>query len=207
MADEKKFTQADVDAAVAAANEKHDADISGLKAKVSALIADNKSLKRGATITPEDLHAAEERADKAEARAAEAEKQIKTLTGERDKVAKTLEAEQAFTQKLLIQDGIKTALIAAGVKDEDFLDSLTAKFSTGAVVTSEGDARKAMFGDKDLAVHITEWAATDAGKKYVEAPNNGGGGAPGGKGGEAGADLLKLPPVERITAARAAAAG
>ena len=206
MADEKTFTQADLDAAVAKAAEKHDEDVTGLKSKVEALIADNKKLKRGAEIKPEDLQAAEDRADKAEARAVEAEKAVKTLTTERDKAVKTLETESAFTTQLLIQDGLKTALIANGVKDEDFIDSLSAKFATGAKVVIEGDVRKAVIGDKALGDHIKEWAGSDAGKKFVAAPANSGGGAPGGKGGEGGADLSKVPPVERITAARAAAA-
>lgn len=182
MSDEKTFTQADIDAAIEKATGKVQESIDKLEAKNTELVADLRKARKTAEIKPEDLTAAEERADKAEAKASDLEKQVKTLTTERDKAVKSLEGESGFTAKLLIQDGIKSALLANGVKDEDFIDSLTSKFAAGASVVTEGDARKAMFGDKPLGDAIKAWAETDAGKKFVEAPHNSGGGAPGGKG-------------------------
>jgi hypothetical protein len=185
MADDKTFTKDDVDAAIAAAVAKVQESVDKLEAKNKELIGENRKLKSAGEIKPEDLQAAEERADKLQAALDEAQKSVKSLTGERDKAVKSLETEQGFTQKLLIQDGLKSALIANGVKDEDFIDSLAAKFSSGASVKIEGDNRTALIGDKPLADAIKEWAATDAGKKFVAAPANGGGGAGGsdGKGG------------------------
>lgn len=183
MADEAKYTQADLDAAIEKA-------VGPLRSKLDEVMDEAKEAKRklraASEIKPEDLSAAEERADKAEAKLKEQEKQIATLTKERDTAAKSLETESGFTAKLLIQDGIKSALIANGVKDEDFLDALTTKFSSSAAVVADGDTRKAMMGDKAVADAIKEWAASDAGKKFVAAPNNTGGGAPGGKGGNGG---------------------
>ena len=66
------------------------------------------------------------------------------------------------------------------MKDDDFLDALTTKFSISAAVVADGDTRKAMIGDKAVADAIKEWAGSDAGKKFVAAPNNSGGGATGG---------------------------
>lgn len=184
MADEKTFTKDELDAAVEKAVTAATGDVDGLKAKVDEVIGENKKLKadlRAKTeVKPEDVHAAEERADKAEAALAEAQKSVKTLTTERDKAVKSYETETGFTQKLLISDGIKSALIENGVKDADYIDSLSAKFASGASITVEGDARKAMFGDKPLGDHIKEWAASEAGKKFVEAPANSGGGSKGG---------------------------
>lgn len=187
MADDKTFTQADIDAAVAKVQE----SIDKLEAKNAELVGDLRKARKAGEIKPEDLTAAEERADRAEAALAEAGKQVKTLTGERDKAVKALETETGFTQKLLIQDGLKSALIANGVKDEDFIDSLTAKFAAGAKVVVEGEERKALIGDKPLADVIKEWAGSDTGKKFVAAPANGGGGAPGGKQGEGGKTMVR----------------
>lgn len=182
MSDEAKFTQADIDKIKADA----DARIEAMDKKVNEALDEAKEAKRAlrsaSEIKPEHLSAAEDRADQAEAKVKELEKQVGTLTKERDTAVKNLEAESGFTSKLLIQDGIKSALIAAGVKDEDFLDALTTKFAGGASVVVEGDARKAMIGDKAVADAIKEWAGSDAGKKFVAAPNNTGGGAPGGSG-------------------------
>lgn len=190
MADDKTFTQADIDAAIDKANEKHEAEVGGLKTKVNELIAETKKLKRGADIKPEDLQAAEDRAEKAEQALADANKQVKTLTGERDKAVKALETEAGFTRSLLVENGLKDTLIKGGVKDEDFLDALVTKFSKGATVVAEGEARKAMLGDKELSAVVGEFLGSDAGKKFVAAPGNGGGGAPGGSGGSGGGKTM-----------------
>lgn len=188
MADDKTFTQADLDKAIATAVGKVQESVDRLEAKNEEVIGENRKLKQqvraAGEITPETLQAAEDRAEKAEAKATELDKSVKTLTGERDKAVKALEAETGFTAKLLVQDGLKSALLANGVKDEDFIDTLSAKFATGAQVVTEGDARVAKIGDKTLSDYVKEWAATDVGKKFVAAPNNSGGGAGGGKGGE-----------------------
>lgn len=182
MADAKELTQEDIDAAVAAAVAKVQDSVEKLEAKNKELIGENRKLKSAGEIKPEDLAAAEERADKAEAALAAAQKEAKDAKAAADKATKTLEAEQGFTQKLLIQDGIKSALIANGVKDEDFIDSLTAKFSSGASINADGETRTAIYGDKPLGDFIKEWAASDAGKKFIAAPSNSGGGAGGGDG-------------------------
>ena len=77
------------------------------------------------------------------------------------------------------------------MKDEDFIDALSTKFAVGASVVADGDARKAMVGDKAIGDFVKEWAGSDAGKKFVAAPINTGGGAPGGgvPGGKAWTDL------------------
>ena len=161
---------------------KQQESIEALERQIAKVIGENRKLKRSSEISPDDFAAETERADRAEKERDELAKQIKAMSIERDKAVQAHEKESAFTQKLLIQDGIKSALIANGVKDEDYIDSLAAKFSQGATIVVNGDAREAMLGDKKLADAIKEWAGTDAGKKFVAAPLNGGGGAPGGGG-------------------------
>lgn len=199
--DDKKFSQSDIDKAV----EKAVGDLDGLKTKIDELTKEAKEakakLRAASEIKPEDLTAAEERADKAEARIKELEKTAKDATTAKEKAEKALETESSFTQKLLIQDGLKSALLANGVKDEDFIDSLAAKFASGAKVVIEGEERKAMLGDKPLGDAIKEWAGTDAGKKFVAAAHNSGGGS-GGSGGAGGKSMAKdafdaMSPKER----------
>lgn len=166
-----------------------DEAVAGLKSKNDELIADNKRLKtdlrKTQEVKPEDLAALESDNEKLRADLAKAHKDAKDATTAADKATKALETEQGFTQKLIIQDGLKSALIENGVQDPDFIDTLSAKFASGATIKVDGDQRIAMIGDKALGDHIKEWAGSDTGKKFVAAPINGGGGAPGGgKGGE-----------------------
>lgn len=180
MADEKTYTQAELDKIKADA----EARIEAMDAKVKEALSEAKAAKAEARklkeIDPADLEKLEAENEKLRADLTEAQKQAKAATKAAEDAAKALEAEAGFTSKLLVQDGIKSALIANGVKDDDFLDALSTKFAAGAGVVVEGDARKAMIGDKPVADFIKEWAASDAGKKFVAAPINGGGGASGG---------------------------
>lgn len=198
------LTQADLDAAVAKATAKFQESVEKLEAKNEELVAENRKAKAAARaaseIKPEDMQAAEDRADKAEAALAAATKDVKALTKERDDAKNALETEQGFTQRLLIQDGLKSALLANGVKDEDFIDSLTAKFAGAATVATEGDARVAKIGDKPLADHIKAWAESDAGKKFVSAPFNSGGGAQGSQGGGGNAKTVTRAQFDGLSA-------
>jgi uncharacterized protein YoxC len=184
MADDKTYTKEQLDAEIAKAVEKATGDVDGLKAKVEELIGDNKKLKsdlrKTQEIKPEDVAALESELEATRAKVSELTKAATEAAKAKEKAEKALESETGFTQRLLIQDGIKSALLANGVKDEDFIDSLSAKFSAGASIVVDGDARKAMYGDKPLGDFIKEWAGSDVGKKFVAAPANSGGGAEGG---------------------------
>lgn len=190
MADEA-FTKADIDKAVADAVAKAE---EGLKAKRDELMDEVKNLRQQLRSTqeikPEDLTAAEQRADKAEQALAEAQKQVKTLTGERDKLAKQVEAESGFTSKLLTENALNDALAAAGVKEAPMLKAVKAMFGPLAQVAVEGDQRMVKVGDKALADYVKDWAATDEAKHFISAPANNGGGAPGGSGSGGGAKTM-----------------
>lgn len=185
MADEKTFTQADIDAAVAKANEQHEDAVTGLKKKVDDLIADNKKLKRGAEIKPEDLAAAEERAEKAEAALADAQKSVKALTGERDKAVKALETETTAARSYALDAEINAA-IAAGNVVPALVPAFTALLKTQTKADLVDGKYAVTIGDKPAAEHIKGFLESEDGKAYRAAPINGGGGAPGGKGGGEG---------------------
>lgn len=127
-------------------------------------------------------------------------KQFKDTTKQLEQVSKTLESESGFTSKLLLDNGLTDALVNAGVKKE-LLPAVKALLSGQAKVVTDGDARKAVIGEKDLTTFITEWSASDEGKHFIQAPANGGGGADGSKV-TSNNDLMKLSPVERMNAAR-----
>ena len=182
MADEKTFTQADLDAAIEAAK-------NPLDTKNRELLAELKDARRSATITPEQLSAVEDARDKAISDLATANTSVKALTKERDSAVKALETEQGVTHKRVAENGLIKALTDNGVTDPVYLEMAKALHLGQVKIVADGDTRKAMHGEKDLDAAIKEWAATDAGKKVVSAPNNSGGGAPGGKG--AGAEGAK----------------
>lgn len=185
MAEEKTFTQADIDSAVEKAVGKVQESLDKLETKNSELLDEAKKakaeLRKVKEISPDDVAAIEAERDKALVDLAAANKAAKDAVVAAEKATKALTDEQGFTQRLLIQDGLKAALIENGVKDADYIDTLSAKFAQGAAIAVDGDKRVAKVGDKSLSEYIKEWAATDAGKKFVEAPVNSGGGAGGAK--------------------------
>jgi hypothetical protein len=199
MADEKTFTQADIDAAIEKAVGPLKDSIGKLEGKNDELISENRKLKRGAEIKPEDLAAAEDRADKAERALAEAQKEAKTATTRAEKAEKALEQETGFTHKLLAENGVVAALTAAGVSDPAYLDAAKALHLPNVKVVADGENRSALYGDKPLADAIKEWAAGDVGKKFVSAPNNSGGGAGGGSGEGGGKTMTRAAYQELAT--------
>lgn len=182
--------------------------ISGLDKKNKDLLAELKEAKKGKTIDPAEVERLETQIEKLNGDLTAAQKAASDAAKAADKATKALETESGFTKTLLIKNGLTETLVKNGVKDEDFLDALVTKFSQGAAIVAEGDTRKAMLGDKELSVVVTEYLGTDAGKKFVSAPNNSGGGAEGGKGGASGGKTMirtqfdALGQAERATFAK-----
>jgi hypothetical protein len=181
MADET-YSKSDLDKAI---KEAVDEATKGLKTNLETALDEAKEAKRklraASEIKPEDLTAAEERADKAEKALADATKQVTTLTKERDTAVKNLETESAFTHKLVVENGLREQLTAAGVTNPAHQKGAIAMLASQVQIAAEGDNRVAKVGDKVLADYVKEWAGTDEGKAFVSAPVNGGGGAPGSK--------------------------
>jgi hypothetical protein len=175
MADET-YSKADLEKAVKEAVAKAE---EGLKAKLDEVMDEAKEAKRklraASEIKPEDLTAAEDRADKAEARVKELEKAAK------EKAEKALEAETGVTRKLIAENGLREQLAANGVTNAVHQKAAMAMLLGQVQVVAEGDTRIAKAGDKGLADFVKEWAGGDEGKLFVSAPNNSGGGAPGSK--------------------------
>lgn len=176
-------TKAAIDKIKADAAETMDTEVSGLKSKIDDLI---KKLKKGQDIDPAEVERVEAERDDLRTKLAAATKQSKEATTALDKATKALEGEQIVTHRLIAENGLVAELTKAGVTDPAYLDAVKALHISSVKVVADGDDRKAFYGDKPLADAIKEWAGTDIGKRFVAAPNNSGGGATGGKGGESG---------------------
>lgn len=141
----------------------------------------------------------EERVKKVEAKAAEKQK---ITEGERDKWKSKFETTAVDTH-------LTNSLIAAGVKDDVMLKAAKALIRPSLQILEEGDDFSVIARDQyetavPVASYIKNWADGDEGKRFVDAPVNGGGGGNGdgnnnNKGGKSinRADFDKLDPMER----------
>lgn len=179
MADEAKFTQADLDAAIEKAVGPLKDSIDKLETKNSEIVGENRRLKRGAEIKPEDLQAAEERAEKAEKELADVSKQVKALTGERDNAVKALEAEQGAARSFALEAEVASA-IAEGNVVPALVPAFKAMVMQGAKADLVDGKYAVTIGDKPAREHIKTFLASDEGKAFQAAPHNTGGGAAGG---------------------------
>lgn len=160
----------------------------GLVKKNQELLTELKEARKGRTIDPVELDKLQAKIDALEADLGTAQKTKK----EQEKALKlaqdALASESGFTQKLLLDNGLTEALVKAGVATP-MLPAVKAMLGSQAKVIVDGDARKAVIGDKDLTEFVSAWATTDEGKHFIAAPANGGGGASGGAGNGSGAKV------------------
>lgn len=165
----------------AAALAKMQESIDRLEAKNAELIGENRRLKRAGEIKPEDLAAAEDRADKAEAALAEATKQVKALTTERDKAVQALEQESGAARSYALEAEITDA-IAKGNVVPALVPALKAMVAQQAKADLVDGKYAVMIGDKPARDYIGAFLDSDDGKHFKAAAASGGGGAPGGGG-------------------------
>lgn len=153
-----------------------------LQAHNKKLLGELKTAKKGATIDPADFTALEAERDGLAAKLKDADKALKVATTAAEQTAEALKGEQGFNHGLLVDNGLMTALAEAGVKNPAHLKAAAAllKQAGGIEVKVDGATRKAMIGDKPLSDAVKAWSQSDEGKAFVQAPANGGGGAPGG---------------------------
>ena len=173
----------------AAALAKMQESIDRLEAKNAELIGENRRLKRAGEIKPEDLAAAEDRADKAEAALAEATKQVKTLTTERDKAVQALEQVSGAARSYALEAEITDA-IAKGNVVPALVPALKAMVAQQAKADLVDGKYAVMIGDKPARDYIGAFLDSDDGKHFKAAASNGGGGAPGGGGAGTGGKVI-----------------
>jgi len=153
-----------------------------LLAKRNELLSEVKKLKKGVEVDPAEVERLEGELEKAQGQLADANKQLKATTKTAEDTAKAYAAEQAHTQRLLIDNGLSDALTGAGVKDPFLLKAASAllRDTYKPIVSADGEKRVAMIGDKPLADFVKEWAGGAEGKTFAAAPAHSGGGAAGG---------------------------
>jgi hypothetical protein len=146
------------------------------------------------------------------------EKQIETLTLERDtalgdvkKTAKdrdtfktTAETKSAALHRLIRDEGLTRALVESGVKVPAKLKGAHAMLKENLQVDEEKGVAFAL--DKDgkrveLADYLKTWTASDDGKEYVTVPASSGGGSQGGGSGVPGAKTMTRSAFEGLDAA------
>lgn len=169
------------------------------------LLGELKKARKSAEITPEQLAEVEAERDKLQADLTAANKAVKAATAAAEQATKALQDESGFTQRLLVDNGLVSELTKQGVTDPAYIKAAQALLRSGVQIVADGENRIAKVGDKALGDHVKEWAASDEGKRFVTAAANGGGGAGGGNGKPVAADVMKLPPTERMNAGRKAA--
>lgn len=200
---EATFTKADVDAAIAAAKEAQDEKNRELLAEVKDL---KNKLRATQEIKPEDLTAAEARAEKAEAALKEAQKQIGTLTKERENLAKTLEAESGAARSYALEAEISDA-IAKGNVVPALVPAFKAMIQQQAKAELVDGKYSVTIGDKAARDYISAYLDSDEGKAFKVANANHGGGATGGKGGNPGAKQITRAEYNALSIAEQATIG
>ena len=173
------LNDADVKAAIEAAVAEATA---GLVAKNQELLGKLKKATKDAQIDPSEHAALQSELDATQAKLAEAVKAAKAANTEAEKFKKAYESESKLTHNLLVENGLTDALTKAGVTNPVHLRAAKAMLAGQVQLIAEGESRIAKVGDKPLADYVSEWAKGDEGKYFVAAPQNGGGGAPGGAG-------------------------
>jgi hypothetical protein len=187
-----------------------DAAVEKLEVKNRELLGENRKLKAKGEVSPEDHAALERERDELQGQVANLTKEVKTLKTSAETADTALKGEQAYTQRLLVDNGLSAALLEAGVKNPAHLKAAAAliRASSQVEVKVEGDNRSAVIGGKPLLEFVKAWAASDDGKHFVSAPANSGAGAqgqPGNKGAiPADPKNASLSPVDRMHAAREA---
>lgn len=182
MSEPKTYTQADIDALKES--------IDKLTAKNEELVADVRKAKSEARaareIDPETYRAEIERADKAEASLAEANKALKAANADRDKAAKELESERNAARTFALE-----AEVAGAIAEGNVVPALVPAFKAMIAAQAKADLVDGKYavtiGDKSARDHIKAFLEGDEGKAFRAADVNGGGGALGSGGGKGGA--------------------
>lgn len=201
MADEKTFTQADIDAAVSKATDDANARIEAMDKKVNEALDEAKEAKRklrsATEISPDDVAAIEAERDKALADLGEANKQVKALTKERDTAVQSLETEQTTSRNNALNAEVRGAMNKANLLPEA-AEAVEAYLRSGATVDVADGQYVVKRGDKTMTEFAEEYFSGDASKWARAASVNGGGGATGGSGSGGSGKTITLAQLNEM---------
>jgi len=183
------------------------AELEGQRAENEAMNAKNKQLldemkrvkKQNSEVDLDAYHKALDRVDSLESENAKLIGEVKLKAKDFEKLTLQIGERDASLSKLLIEDGITNELVKLNVPAH-YMDAVKALHRGSATLKDN----QAFLGDKPLSEALNEWATSDAGKPFIKAPANSGGGAGGGKQGDGGSniDISKMTPNEMMRAGR-----
>lgn len=215
---DKAIFDAAVDAALETDREAHAAQVTRLENKNNELLGKlNKARTGGGGDNLEEIARLERELEEsgrnlstAQGELRETGRKLKAAEVERDKFKTGAETENAFSRNLLVENALTSALVENNVAPH-FMEAARALLKDKVKVELEGNERKTLADGKPVSEFVKEWAAGDAGKHYVSAPANGGGGASGPNGGgnpnTGGKKLADMSEQERIEMDRTNPAG
>lgn len=164
----------EVRAAIEAAVEKATAP---LVAKRDELLGEVKKLRKNSEIDPADLERVEAERDQLKQQLAEATKAAKKAQTDLEAATKRATDIDSAYSNTLKDAALSQALTKAGVTDPVYIEAAKALLGNGVQVVDVDGKRVVKAGEVDLDKHITEWAGSDAGKRFVAAPDTSGSGA------------------------------
>lgn len=171
---------------------------SGLVNKNNELLGEVKKLKNERGETEELKSKLAEIEDEKARKAGDFEKLEKSMTekhlAETSKLTEQLNSKTTALEKLLIDNGLSTALESVNVTNPAFKEAATALLRDKVKLVDD----KAMVDSKPLADFVKEWAGTDKGSAFVSAPENKGSGASGGTNNATGKTFSELTDVEKV---------
>lgn len=214
----KAAVQAAIDAALETEREEHEGRVAILDNKNRELLGKlAKARKDGGGDNADEIIRLEAELDDTRRDLGEAkrslsttERKLKAVETERDTAARERDSERNYSNSQLIENSLTTALVDAKVAPH-FMEAAKALLSKSITVEVDGDERKVLANGKSVGDFVKEWSAGDAGKHYIQAPANGGGGASGPNGNgnpNAGGKALKdMSEQERTEMERTDPAG
>lgn len=152
-----------------------------LQKKNRELLGELKAAKakaKGVEIDPEEYAGLQSEIETLRDHLAKTEKMSK---GEIEKFQKALAEKDGAIQNYLIDNGLADAMLKANVRTE-MMPAVKAMLRQQTSIKADGSEYLALMGEKPLAEAVIEWAQSEAGKPFVVAPDNSGGGAAGGAG-------------------------
>lgn len=204
--EDKKIVQGLIDEALEEQRSAHEAEVERLNNKKDELLGKIRKLREsGGSENTGEIERLERELDEARHEASEAQSNLRIAERDLKREKETREAAEkerdtAVTERNneLLSNTLTAALVENKVAPH-FMEAATAllKDKHKPTVEMEGDTRKVLIDGKDASEFIKEWSASDAGKHYVQAPANGGGGSTGANGG--GNIQTGLPKLEDMS--------
>lgn len=170
----------------------------GLAAKNKELLAELKEAKKGKQIDPAEVEKLEAKINALETDLGNATKALKDGNKAYEALKTSFEAETGFTSKLLLDNGLTDALVKNGVA-APYLPAVKAMLISQAKIEANGSDRVAKIGDKELGAFVKEWATSDEGKNFIQAPANAGGGSAGGAGSGSGSKTVSRTSFDSMS--------